>query len=107
MEKYKILKMKKILLVCNAGMSTSMLAKKMQEFSDANSLDFEIEALPLDQGRSKISEVDVVLIGPQIKYTKDDLQKLFPNIPMEVVPVQAYGLMDGKSIIELVQKLLK
>ena len=36
--------MKKILLVCSAGMSTSMLVKKMQETADKENKDYEIEA---------------------------------------------------------------
>ena len=35
--------MKKILLVCNAGMSTSMLVKKMQSSAEERSIEAHIE----------------------------------------------------------------
>lgn len=98
--------MKKILLVCNAGMSTSMLAKKMQAYSDTEKLGFEVTALPVEQGRQLMDTSDVVLVGPQVKFLLKELQEAFPTIPMAVVPMQAYGLMDGKSVIELVEQLL-
>ena len=39
--------MKKILLMCNAGMSTSMLVSKMREAAEAQGYDCTIEACPV------------------------------------------------------------
>ena len=36
--------MHKIYLFCNAGMSTSMMASKMQKVADQHSLDIEVKA---------------------------------------------------------------
>ena len=60
--------MKKILLVCSAGMSTSLLVSKMQKVSEERGLDYEIFAeANADIGRFN-GKVDVGLVGPQIKY---------------------------------------
>ena len=42
--------MKNILLVCNAGMSTSMLVKKMQSSAEERSIEAHIEAKSLTRG---------------------------------------------------------
>ncbi|EPM8668740.1 PTS sugar transporter subunit IIB [Escherichia coli] len=59
--------MKKILLVCAAGMSTSMLVKRMIDHANAISLEVNISALAIAEAKGKIknNEVDVVLLGPQ------------------------------------------
>lgn len=43
--------MKHILLVCNAGMSTSMLVNKMKEEAKKQNLEVEIEAKSLTEAK--------------------------------------------------------
>ena len=80
--------MKKILLVCAAGMSTSMLVKRMIDHANAISLEVNISALAIAEAKGKIknNEVDVVLLGPQVK---------------------DYGTMNGQAVLEFAMKLLQ
>ena len=41
--------MKKILLVCEAGMSTSILLSKMREYVKVKKVDIDIKALPITE----------------------------------------------------------
>lgn len=41
--------MKKIILACSAGMSTSILVSKMKKEAEARSLEINIEAIPGDR----------------------------------------------------------
>ena len=43
--------MKQILLVCNAGMSTSMLVKKMQQSAAERGIDVSIEAKSITEAK--------------------------------------------------------
>lgn len=45
--------MKKILLVCNAGMSTSMLVAKMKKAAQADGVEVSIEANPWQTQRKR------------------------------------------------------
>jgi len=54
--------MKKILLCCNAGMSTSLLVQKMQKEAASRGLDVEIEARPLNEAHDHLSDADIVLL---------------------------------------------
>ena len=49
--------MYKILLFCNAGMSTSMLVSKMQKYAKDNNIDASIEAFPESQMERKLMEL--------------------------------------------------
>ena len=56
--------MKKILLCCAAGMSTSMLVKKMQQAAEEHSLETMINAISISDIEEHLPEYDVVLLGP-------------------------------------------
>ena len=54
--------MKKILLVCNAGMSTSMLVAKMKKAAQADGVEVSIEAKSLADAKKEIQEANIVLL---------------------------------------------
>lgn len=72
--------MKKIMLCCNAGMSTSLLVQKMQAEVANRGLDIEVEARPMNEAHDHLSECDMLLLGPQIGYTKGDLRRRPPVV---------------------------
>ena len=93
--------MKKILLVCSAGMSTSLLVNKMNNAAKEMGVEVSIEALPVSECSTKIAEVDIVLLGPQVRFQKSVVEKLANGrIPVEVIDMRLYGIMDGKTILE-------
>lgn len=98
--------MKQILLVCNAGMSTSMLVKKMQDAAKEANLDVNIEAKSVTEAKKNLEGVNIVLLGPQIRYELDNIKALAPNIPVEAINMQDYGLMNGKKVLEQAMKVI-
>ena len=83
--------MKNILLVCNAGMSTSMLVQKMQA---------TIQAKSVTDAANEIDKADVLLLGPQVGYQKSEMEKLADGrIPVEVIDMRDYGTMNGKKVL--------
>lgn len=93
--------MKKILLVCAAGMSTSLLVNKMKQAAKEIGIEVSIDALPVSECSSVIGEVDIVLLGPQVRFQKPQVDKLADGrIPVEVIDMRLYGTMNGKAILE-------
>lgn len=94
--------MKKIMLCCNAGMSTSLLVQKMQKEVASRGIEVEIEARPLNEAMDHIDEASIILLGPQIGYTKGDFEKATEgkNIPVEVIAMMDYGRMNAPKIID-------
>lgn len=100
--------MKKILLVCSAGMSTSLLVTKMNNAAKEIGIEVEIEALPVSECSNKIDEVDIVLLGPQVRFQKPVVEKLANGrIPVEVIDMRSYGIMDGKTILNSALEKIK
>lgn len=98
--------MKTIYLFCNQGMSTSMLVKKMQAAAAAMQYDVTIAAWPLSEVDVKGAETDMILLGPQVRYAVKKIAAQFPDKKVDAVDMRAYGLMDGKSVVEMAKKAL-
>ena len=67
--------MQRILLVCSAGMSTSLLVTKMEKEAQKRGLDTKIWAVSTDAALRNMEEADVVLLGPQIRFMANDMKK--------------------------------
>ena len=68
--------MKQILLVCSAGMSTSLLVTKMEGAAKDAGYDAKIFALPFSDAPRVLEDVDVILLGPQVRFQKSAIEKL-------------------------------
>jgi cellobiose PTS system EIIB component len=103
--------MKKIYLFCSAGMSTSILASKMQAAASENSLPIEVKAYPHNELDEIIKTLhpDCILLGPQVKYlyekTVNDFGKT--GIPIAVIDATDYGMMNAKKVLIAAVKLIK
>ncbi len=98
--------MKKVVLLCNLGMSTSMLVKRMREAAIEMSYECDINAYPVSEVTNVGKEADVILLGPQIRFKLNDIKKLCPNTPVEVIDTATYGMMDGKKVITNILKII-
>jgi PTS system cellobiose-specific IIB component len=97
---------KTIMLACNAGMSTSLLVNKMQKAAEAEDIDAKIFATASNAIDKELESEhpDVLMLGPQVRYMFDDLQKRL-DIPVEVINMQDYGLMNGANVLKAALKL--
>ncbi len=93
--------MKKILLVCCAGMSTSALVKKMQDEAVKQNLEVKIWATGTSEAAKEYEEADIMLLGPQVKYLLKSMEKMVDNkIPVLPIDMLAYGRMDGAAVLK-------
>lgn len=91
----------KIILVCSAGMSTSMLAMRMKKEARMRNMKAHIEAIPELELKCHSNTADIVLIGPQIRYLKGEIQKTMETAGAKVAIIDpfAYGLMKGEEVL--------
>ena len=92
--------MKKIVLICAAGMSTSLLVNKMREAATALGVECEINAYPVADSGVVIEGSDCVLLGPQVRYELTKLQSQYPEIPIAAIEMTSYGMMDGQAVLK-------
>jgi cellobiose PTS system EIIB component len=94
--------MKNILLVCSAGMSTSLLVSKMQAAADEKGIKCKIQAVGEVDVKEYIDNTDVLLLGPQVRFllSKFKVSLANKNIPIEVINTLHYGTMNGEKVLE-------
>ncbi|ALB45011.1 PTS sugar transporter subunit IIB [Clostridium beijerinckii] len=100
--------MKKILLVCNAGMSTSMLVQKMIRVAKEKGIEVTIDAIPSTDLSKCWQSADVILLGPQIGFMKDSVKETVENkISVEVISMVDYGRMNADKVLTFAIDLMK
>ena len=100
--------MKKILLLCAAGMSTSLMVKKMTEAAEKKGIEVEIKAIGLEKFQENLDTYDVFLLGPQVKYKKAELEKIAAPVgkKVEVINTVDYGMMRGDKVLDFALGLM-
>lgn len=98
--------MKNIVLLCAAGMSTSLLVTKMREAAASSGFECTIEAHSVVEADRWIPAADVVLLGPQIRYELSRLRGAYPKIIIEPMDMTMYGMVDGAGILKAARQML-
>lgn len=98
-----------IRLFCAAGMSTSLLVKKMEEAAKEKGKDADIAAYPFTDMERMIEGVDVALLGPQVGYQLARAKEICDpkGVPVDVIPMQDYGMCNGMNVLKFAYKLVK
>lgn len=97
--------MRKIILLCAAGMSTSMLVTKMKKYAESENYECEISAHAVSEAKQYI-DADIILLGPQVRFNLAKVKEQCPNCPVESIDMVAYGSMDGAKVIKRVKEVL-
>lgn len=95
-----------ILLVCSAGMSTSLLVNKMKEAASQRGVEAEIWAVADAEAANNIDKADCMLLGPQVRFMLDKMKKLAGDKPVEVIDMATYAIMDGSKALDQALKML-
>ena len=96
--------MKRIYIFCNAGMSTSLLANKMQKLALNYELPVEIKAHSIMHMKEFVNHTqpDIILLGPQIKHLYDHIISDYEafDIPIIVIDEEDYGSLDAERVLK-------
>ncbi|MDY4415499.1 PTS sugar transporter subunit IIB [Selenomonas sp.] len=97
-----------IYLVCNAGMSTSILVKKMQEAAAKQNIDATIEAFSVEILDERVDTADCVLLGPQIRHMLGDVKNVVNGkCPVDVIDMRDYGMIRGDKVLAKALKMVE
>ena len=91
----------KILLLCNAGLSTSLVVSKMKKALSEDQQDWVIEAHLIETIDEIIDDFDVVLLGPQVAFRLKRIKQRLEekNKPIDSIPPMDYSLGNGDKIL--------
>lgn len=97
--------MKKIVLICNMGMSTAALMKKMRDYAAKVGYECTVDAYGVAEV-AQHTDADCILLGPQIAYQLRMVREQVPSVPVAAVDTRAYGMLDGEKVIKQAQSLM-
>ncbi|MEM1486332.1 PTS sugar transporter subunit IIB [Oscillospiraceae bacterium PP1C4] len=91
-----------ITLVCNLGMSTSMLTDRMVAAAKAKNIEIDVEAMPFDKMGSRINKTNVLLLGPQVRHLAKKFQDQYGSsvAVIEVMNMSDYALLKAEKIVD-------
>lgn len=71
-------------------------------------IDAEIEAYSQAKLADFAPDLDVALLGPQVAYTLDKSKSICDknHVPIAVIPMADYGMLDGKKVLNLALELI-
>jgi PTS system cellobiose-specific IIB component len=95
----------RIILVCSAGMSTSILVNNMKKMAEPDDV---IKACPLSELERQIEDFDVIMVGPQIRFQYDLIHELAQVYGKKaaLMDIKAYSQMDGALILQQAHELM-
>ncbi|ABR50276.1 phosphotransferase system, lactose/cellobiose-specific IIB subunit [Alkaliphilus metalliredigens QYMF] len=101
--------MKRVMLVCSAGMSTSLLVTKMNIAAVKTGVLVEIFAVSESDASKHFDHIDVLLLGPQVRYLLGKMEKTLAGrgVPVAIIDGINYGRMNGDAVLEQALKLLE
>lgn len=87
--------MKKVLFVCNEGMSTSVLAQKVSDYAQTQEVSFTVDAKPESELVRCYQDYDLVMVAPQLAYMANKIAKRFEGeIKVGKLNPMAFGRMN-------------
>lgn len=97
-----------ILLACNGGVSTGILADKMMKLAKEKGTECRVWAVDDGQIEQEIQseKVDVILLGPQVKYKMKAIKKELDHygIPIDCMNPIDYGMNHAANILKFAEE---
>lgn len=94
----------RVLLVCNAGMSSSILIEKTKEAANKRGFDLTITSTSIKAVRDEVGNWDVCLLGPQVAYALDRVKGVL-DIPTMAIEARTYAMADGEKTLDFAVKI--
>ena len=100
--------MKNVMFICTAGMSTSMLVQKVEEAAKSRGVDIKVWASSEADASSQYDDVDVILLGPQVRFLRGKVEEAVAGKPVkvDVIDMTNYGRMNGEGVLDQILALL-
>lgn len=98
-----------ILLCCGGGFSTSLVVSKMQEEALKQQKEYTIWATNVDAVSDHVANVDVILLGPHMKFMLNKIQELAKtyHVPVDMIAQQDYGRCNGPAVLAQAERLVQ
>ncbi|POP40602.1 transcription antiterminator [Superficieibacter electus] len=95
-----------ISLFCNSGMSTSIMAQKLQAAYDAAGIEHLVEAYDYSSLPDVAEDTQIIILGPQIAWAQEDVERDYPDKIVLTLGIQEFGNMNGENLKSRIDELM-
>jgi len=82
----------------------------MEKAAAAMGDEVEIFALPISEGEKRVGDVDCILLGPQVRFQKNTIEKAMEaagvSKPCDVIDMKDYGMMNGEAVYKKAKAMM-
>jgi PTS system cellobiose-specific IIB component len=80
----------------------------MEKAAVEEGLNVKIQAVATMEVRNHIDEVNVILLGPQVRYLLNDIKKIGDEkgVPVDTINPMHYGSCNGKEVLRTALQLI-
>ena len=96
---------RRIVLICSAGVSTNMLVRRMEHEAARLGYPCSVTFYPIQEVKEAAQFADVMLLAPQSAFELPEIQVKYPNVKSAVIPNDLYASIDSVKILDLAQKI--
>lgn len=99
--------MKKVLVICEAGITTSLLVAKLEDQAQESKIEVEIHSKSTLEGIDTVKgeKVDVILLGPQIHHEEEAYAEVSDAV-IKKISVLDYNNMNAYSVFDQIKEAL-
>ena len=94
-----------IVLLCEYGASTGMVAERIVQAAEKRGIEAVCNAYSTTEIGNVIDTADVILLGPQVRFRLKKFKEAYAdkNVPMD----SDYGRMNGEALLDQALKLVE
>jgi len=100
-----------ILLSCANGLSTSLVAQKIEKVLLDSGKEGKVWAVDIDSIETELqnNRIDCILLAPQVQFARREIQEVADRYQVPMVNINGldYGRMDAEKILHSVLKKLE
>lgn len=92
----------KVLLVCGSGASSGFMATNMRVALGKEGIDAEVKARSESEIESYLDDIDILMIGPHLKYLVDEIEDYIQGRDIVVILMKPdyYATLNGESAVK-------
>lgn len=96
--------MKQVLLLCAAGLTTSMLKRRLEKLIEEKKIDIKMNTAPIAEVAYLGEQADILVLSPQVRFNHVKIQQMFPNKTIIQISEENYKSLNANEIIQQIIK---
>lgn len=96
------------MLTCMTGVSSNNFAKKLEETAKKSNLDYSVLSCAVDDLKNNLIGIDVVLVGPQMKYKLDEIKHVVKDqCPIIEIDTLNFNILKCNEILNSIRENIR